>query len=75
MSEWWFNANDEPYAQKTDLGWGIVGIVDPTQVDECDAIGVSHRVLTCEVPQPLSVTAKEGYPNHILFHCRQASKK
>ena len=43
--------NDGPYGQKTDLGWGIVGIVDPKQVpqSDCDPIGISHRILTYEV--------------------------
>ncbi|XP_038069094.1 uncharacterized protein LOC119738319 [Patiria miniata] len=45
--------DDEPFAQRTDLGWGIVGIVNPDS-DDCDnsvdPIGVSHRVLSCEAP-------------------------
>ncbi|XP_064647084.1 uncharacterized protein LOC135499944 [Lineus longissimus] len=36
-----------PYAQRTDLGWGIVGTVDPNQIDMTgDNIGVSHRIVT-----------------------------
>ena len=34
-----------PFAQRTDLGWGIVGVVDHSIVAE-DIIGVSHRLLT-----------------------------
>ncbi|CAC5415021.1 unnamed protein product [Mytilus coruscus] len=26
---------NEPYTQKTDLGWGIVGITDPTSAEDC----------------------------------------
>ena len=40
---------DGPFGQKTDLGWGIVGIVD-TCCAANDPIGVSHRIITCEVP-------------------------
>ena len=40
---------DGPFGQKTDLGWGIVGIVDTCCADN-DPIGVSHRIITCEVP-------------------------
>ena len=40
---------DGPYAQRTDLGWGIVGVVD-YGVDLEDNIGFSHRVLTYDVP-------------------------
>ncbi|XP_013394628.1 uncharacterized protein LOC106162063 [Lingula anatina] len=35
-----------PFAQKTVLGWGIVGIVEPLVEESLDPIGVSHRVLT-----------------------------
>ncbi|XP_053398193.1 uncharacterized protein LOC123532323 [Mercenaria mercenaria] len=45
-----------PYAQRTDLGWGIVGIVGSDGVHSCDdEIGVSHRVVSCEVPSDLVV--------------------
>ena len=45
-----------PYGQRTDLGWGIVGLIDPNKVDtDDDSIGVSHRILTYEVPHQLSV--------------------
>lgn len=50
-----------PFAQKTDLGWGIVGIVD--QDDQCndsDPIGVSHRVVVCEVDSSLRKVACSG---------------
>ncbi len=43
----------QPYAQRTDLGWGIVGIINPSEIDNPhDHIGVSHRVVT---------TCTEGY--------------
>ena len=34
---------DEPFGQKTDLGWGIVGVVHSTCTDN-DEIGLSHRI-------------------------------
>ena len=40
---------DGPYGQRTDLGWGIVGIVD-SYYSENDTIGVSHRIVTKEIP-------------------------
>ena len=43
--------DDGPYAQQTDLGWGIVGIVED---GETDAIGYSHNILACQVPPNLS---------------------
>lgn len=44
---------DGPFGQKTDLGWGIVGIVEPSCVDENDSIGLSHRIVACQVPENL----------------------
>jgi hypothetical protein len=38
---------NEPYGQRTDLGWGIVDITDPNKTDcEYESIGTSHRILT-----------------------------
>ena len=42
-----------PFAQRTDLGWGIVGIVDPNSKD--DDVGFSHNILSFEVPSETSV--------------------
>ena len=43
-----------PFGQKTVLGWGIVGIVEPSCVDdENDSIGLSHRIVACQVPKNL----------------------
>ena len=64
--------NDAPYGQKTDLGWGIVGIVDPTQI-EGDAIGISHRVVACEVPQ--SLTTDSSQSNKILLSLQTSIKE
>ena len=46
---------DGPFGQKTDLGWGIVGIIDPCY-ETNDPIGLSHRIITREVPSPASDT-------------------
>ncbi|XP_043977226.1 uncharacterized protein LOC122833589 [Gambusia affinis] len=46
--------DNEPFAQKTDLGWTIVGGVDHC-VDYGDIIGCSHRIIVKEVtPNPPS---------------------
>ena len=43
-----------PFGQRTDLGWGIVGIVEPDLIDQdLDSIGHSHRVVAYQVPQDL----------------------
>lgn len=48
-----FACNDGPYGQKTDLGWGIVGIVNPSSCED-DQFGTSHHVVCREVPQTLA---------------------
>ena len=37
-----------PYAQRTRLGWSIIGIID--HLSSQDEIGLSHRIVTYEVP-------------------------
>ena len=45
---------DEPCAQRTDRGWGIVGIVYYSQIDSHDDIGVRHRIMARGSPIELS---------------------
>ncbi|XP_060554552.1 uncharacterized protein LOC132715557 [Ruditapes philippinarum] len=62
---------DGPYAQRTDLGWGIVGIVGSDNVHSCnDEIGVSHRIVSCEVPHNLV-----SGPTHMLVSLRNSVKE
>ena len=42
------NDND-PYAVKTKLGWGIIGPVSPSSPDNEDDASFCHRIVTCEV--------------------------
>ena len=47
--------DDGPFGQRTDLGWGIVGVVEPDFTNQdSDLIGVSHRAIACQVPQGLA---------------------
>ncbi|XP_061154114.1 uncharacterized protein LOC133167369 [Syngnathus typhle] len=46
--------DNEPFAQRTDLGWSIVGCADPC-VDYGDAIGSSHRIVVKQVITPPEV--------------------
>ncbi|VDI18897.1 Hypothetical predicted protein [Mytilus galloprovincialis] len=65
-----------PYGQKTDLGWGIVGIVDPLQIDNCDSIRFSHRTLALEVPNELSIKGnKSGDSEHVYFSFGSSAKE
>ncbi|XP_050404672.1 uncharacterized protein LOC126820632 [Patella vulgata] len=57
---------DGPFAQRTDLGWGIVGVIDPSPSD-IDFIGVSHTTLAYPVP---SVTTNSSTPDHVYISLR-----
>ncbi|XP_053376587.1 uncharacterized protein LOC128547590 [Mercenaria mercenaria] len=61
-----------PFAQKTDLGWTIVGTIDLNCVED-DSIGSSHRVLCCEVPLALSVS--DSQKEVVLFSLRTKVKE
>ncbi|KAI3376806.1 hypothetical protein L3Q82_000091 [Scortum barcoo] len=56
--------DNEPFAQRTDLGWSIVGCVNPC-VDYGDAIGSSHRVVVRQVTpyqqSPANLTSEVQY--------------
>lgn len=41
---------NQPYAQRTDLGWSIVGYGNPC-VEYGDAIGISHRIVVTQVKE------------------------
>ena len=60
---------DEPFGVETDLGWSIVGRTDP-QEDSGDAIGLTCRVLTKEVPLSLMPDS-----NSFSFTCRSTNQE
>lgn len=63
--------DNEPFAQRTDLGWTIVGGVDPC-VDYGDAIGCSHRIIIREVtPSPPS----DQLSKEVHYICRTQVKE
>ncbi|XP_028261477.1 uncharacterized protein LOC114435739 [Parambassis ranga] len=64
--------DNEPFAQRTDLGWSIVGCVNPC-LDYGDAIGGSHRVAVRQVtPQPMSSTT---LLSEVRYICRTQVKE
>ena len=67
--------DNEPYAQRTDLGWSIVGIMDSNDIDDSDEdlIGVSHRILSYEVPSNL-LSPEHKYSERVQV-CFQTSVK
>ena len=44
---------DDPYAKKTALGWGVIGVVSPNKNEEDDNHCCCHRIASLEV-QPSS---------------------
>ncbi|KAI7805752.1 hypothetical protein IRJ41_018562 [Triplophysa rosa] len=64
--------DNEPFAQRTDLGWTIVGGTDPC-VDYGEAIGSSHRVIVKEVTP--SVQSPKPLSNEVMYVCRTQVKE
>ncbi|KAK0144664.1 hypothetical protein N1851_017006 [Merluccius polli] len=57
---------NQPFAQRTDLSWSIVSYVNPFEHD-CDAIGVSHRIIVKQViPQPNPPVHLKGEVHFVL---------
>ena len=66
-----------PYAQRTTLGWSIVGVVDDVcecESVECDEIGVSHRILTYPIPDNLS-NPLTNTKSEVHFSCKTSVKE
>ena len=52
---------DGPYGQRTDLGWGIVGLVKGTWEDaDGDDVGTSHHIVVRELANDLSMPGGSG---------------
>ena len=65
-----------PFAQKTDLGWGIVGMVDNCEEHlELDSVGVSHRVLVCEIDQSLIAYENDTQSDHVFVSFKTKVKE
>lgn len=67
---------DGPYGQRTDLGWSVIGIVEndcSTEWDE-DPIGISHRIVTCDVPAE-RCRSEVSRPDHVVFSLRNKIKE
>lgn len=69
-------ADDGPYGQRTDLGWGIVGIVDScTQgIDIRDPIGTSHRIVLRDVHIATKPDLSNHTTNRVAFYIRNRVK-
>ena len=64
-----------PYGQRTDLGWSIVGVVNPECAFDnyCVNHCVSHRVATLQVPSDL-VSNEATSPDHVSFAFKGSTK-
>lgn len=66
-----------PFGQRTDLGWGIVGIVGQSDLsnDQNDCIGLSHRICTLEIPIALvPKTEQHGCRNEVTYSFKSRVK-
>lgn len=64
--------DNEPFAVRTDLGWSIVGRVNP-RVDYGDAIGSSHRIVVRQVTPRLQSPANRT--SEVQYICRTQVKE
>ena len=69
-----------PFAQKTDLGWGIVGMIssDCDENVELDSVGVSHRTVVCEVKPSVASDDQaviNNDHNHVRFSLKTKGKE
>ena len=56
---------NQPFAQKTDLGWSILSYGDPSK-HYGDAIGVSHRIIVRQVtPEPKPTVKLKGEVHYV----------
>ncbi|XP_030611515.1 uncharacterized protein LOC115798709 isoform X1 [Archocentrus centrarchus] len=63
---------NQPFAQRTDLGWSIIGYASP-YMDGGDAIGVSHQVITRQVTPSLQLPSSRNHEVHYV--CRTQIKE
>ena len=63
--------DDEPFAVRTDLGWSIVGCVNP-RVDYGDAIGSSHKIVVRQVTPRLQSSV--NLTSQVQYICRTQVK-
>ena len=49
---------NQPFAIQTDLGWSVVGGTDPH--DDCDHVGVSHRIVVKAIQEQLQPETNSG---------------
>ena len=61
-----------PYAQRTDLGWGIIGVTDTTHDEtvDIDAVGVSHRIMVHRIPSSVSTCDNQ----EVMLSCKTMTK-
>ncbi|XP_062609374.1 uncharacterized protein LOC134271140 [Saccostrea cucullata] len=69
-------SKDGPYGQRTDLGWSVVGIMENDSSTEWgeDPIGISHRIVACDVPTELC-TSEASRQDHVVFSVRNKIKE
>lgn len=60
---------NQPFAQKTDLGWSIVSYGDPGEHED-DAIGVSHRIIVRQVTPELNSAVNLKDEVHFVCNTR-----
>ena len=64
---------DQAYAQRTDLGWTVVGTLDRNGADVDEAI--THRIVTREITVPTITGTEESPKTSVVFSIKSAKTK
>ena len=65
---------NEPFAQQTELGWSIVGRISAEDNGEnVDSIGLSHKIITRQVPESIQISGES--PEEVHFMCKARIKE
>ncbi|XP_045215794.2 uncharacterized protein LOC123566038 [Mercenaria mercenaria] len=71
------SSEEGPFAQRTDLGWGIIDVTDSCNVvdDQVDVVGLSHRILTCVVPETVTTQFEDHKVKSVRFSLKAKVKE
>ncbi|XP_041470022.1 uncharacterized protein LOC121419632 [Lytechinus variegatus] len=62
-----------PFGLQTDLGWSVVGTMEPNYHDNAhDHIGISHRIMVQVIPEELQI---DGHPTTVTFRHQSRIKE
>lgn len=68
-------SGSQPFAQKTDLGWSIVGRIQCTDTDDSDYIGMTHAIISKKIPDEVILHSNDKTTNEIRYVLKTTIKE